>query len=132
LHRVHLGSSGLFSSPAKRSVFGTGQTALNLLVNLTNHKFKLIFELVFIETLVACGIWVFQKVLLQEIIMALFARSNVCFSVGEEIVGAERQEVKFADVFIIEVVTPGQTNEKGLIAVLAHQLVKLLLYMVHL
>ena len=55
--------------------------------------------------------------------MSVLAWPNVSLRVGEEVVGAEREQVELADVLIIEVISPRKANEEGFIAVFTHELV---------
>ena len=63
--------------------------------------------------------------------MATLTGTNVRLRVREQIVRTEAQQIKLAYVCIVEVVPLGQPDVEGFVPVLAHQLVKLLLDVIH-
>ena len=83
---------------ALRSVLCSGQTALDLGVHLSDHLCQLKDELVLILALVAFAVRICHELLLEEIIVAFLARSNVCLRVREQVVRAEGQQVEFANL----------------------------------
>ena len=117
--------------PTLRTILCSSKTTLNFLVNLGHHLCQLHYELVLIFSFKVLPIRIIDVLLLQEVIMALFARSDICLCVREEIIRTEGEEIELANVLIIEMISTGKTNEKWFIAVFSHELVKLLPYMIH-
>lgn len=102
LVRIHFVGSLLIGVPAsQRPVFRALERSLNFMVHLCNHRLKLLDELVLVLALVARHIGVIHKLLLQVVIVALFARADVRFRVGEQVVWAEAKQVKFADLQVV-------------------------------
>lgn len=116
---------------AHRSIFSPGETALDFLVNLTDHVFQLLDEFILVASLVPCVVGVLQKLVLQKVIMPFFTRTNVSLCIGEQVVGTEGAQVVLAYVRVVEVVASCQSYKQGLIAVLAHELVEFLFNMIH-
>ena len=63
--------------------------------------------------------------------MSALTRPNVSLRVGKEVVGAEREQVELADILVVEVVSPRQSNEQWFVAVFTHELVELLSDVIH-
>jgi hypothetical protein len=101
------------------------------LVNLTDHVFKLLDKFILVASFVSCVVWVLKKLVFQEVIVPLFARSDVSFGIREQIVRTERAQVVLADVRVIEVIAACQPDEQRLVPVLAHELVEFLLNVIH-
>ena len=106
-----------------RTIFSSGETTLDFLIHLGYHLCQLHNEFILVFSLVVLPIRVITVLFLQEIIMTLFTRPNVCLCVWEEVVRAEGKEVEFANVLVIEVVSASKTNEEWFVAVFAHELV---------
>ena len=84
--------------PTLRSILCSGQTALDLGINLCDHLCQLEDELVLVLALVVFAVRIRHELLLKEIIVAFFTRSNVCLRVREQVVWAEGQEVEFTNL----------------------------------
>ena len=63
--------------------------------------------------------------------MALLTGTDVVLGIGEEVVGAERDQIEFADPRVVKVISPSQPDVQGFVTVLAHQLVEFLANVVH-
>ena len=101
LEGVHLGlvlhlGGGIV--PALRSVLGPGETALDFLVNLGDHLSQLDDELVLVFALVALALTIVDELVLEEVVVPLFARADVRLRIREQVVRAEGEEVELADL----------------------------------
>lgn len=64
--------------------------------------------------------------------MSLFTGTDVCFGVGKQIVGTKGEQVKLADILVVEVITLGYSDEERFVPIFAHELVEFLLDEIHL
>jgi len=102
LVRIHFIGSLLIGVPAsQRPVFRALERSLNFMVHLCNHRLKLLDELVLVLALVARHIGVIHELLLQVVIVALLARADVRFRVGEQVVWAEAKQIEFANLQVV-------------------------------
>lgn len=76
-------------------------------------------------------VWVLKELVFQKVIVPLFTRADVSFGIREQIVRTEGAQIVLADVRVIEVVAASEPDKKGLVPVLAHELVEFLLYVIH-
>lgn len=88
-------------------------------------------KFILVASFVSCVVCVLKELIFQEVVVPLFTRADVSFGIREQIVGTERAQVVLADVRVIEVVAASQPDEKGLVPVLAHELVEFLLDVIH-
>lgn len=88
---VHLGLIDVLVLvlPALGTILSSGETPLDLLVDLRHHLGELHDELVLIFALEALSLSVVDVLLFQVIVMSALARPNVGLCVGEEVVRAE-------------------------------------------
>lgn len=128
-----------------RSVLGSDKTALDFLVNLSYHLSKLHYELVLVLAFITIAFSIIvDKLVFEEVVVALLAGPDVGFSVWEQVVRAEREQVEFTNlhdkvshynidtyVLVVEMVSSGQANEQRFVTIFAHQLVQLLPDVVH-
>jgi hypothetical protein len=63
--------------------------------------------------------------------MSSFTWADICFGVREQIVWAKGKQVKFANVLVVKMVSFGKSHPEWVVAILSHELVKLLSNMVH-
>ena len=88
-------------------------------------------ELFLIFPLVVFAVRIFQELLLQIIIMALFTRTNICFCVWKEVVWTEGEQIEFADVCLVKVVSCSKADKERLVTIFPHELIKLLADVIH-
>lgn len=99
LQLVHfIGNLGLLGEPAHGSILSPGKRSFDLEVDLRNHMVKLLNQLVYVATFVSAHVSVAFVLLLQVVVMALFARADVRLRVGEQVIGTEGQKVEFANL----------------------------------
>jgi len=121
LHRVDVQWVAFtLGQAAHRSVFSSGETALNFLVNLTDHVFELLDKFILVASLVPCVVCILKELVFQEVIVPLFTRTDVSLCIGEQVVGTERAQVVLADVRVVKVVAACQSDKQGFVPVLAH------------
>ena len=63
--------------------------------------------------------------------MALFTRPNICLCIWEEVVRTEGEQVEFADVCLVKVVSCCKANKERLVTIFPHELVELLADVIH-
>lgn len=144
LNLVHLGCSfDLLSDSAHGSVFSSLQRPFDFLVHLTDHEFQLLDQLFLVTALESGVLCVSHVLILQKVVMSLFAWSDVCLCVREQIIGTERQKIElanlksgslkyaFAYILVVKMVSLCYPNEKRFVAIFTHQLVEFLLNEVH-
>jgi hypothetical protein len=85
-------------SPTHGSIFRPLEGSLDLLVNLTDHEFKLLNEFLLVAALKTGVFWISHVLILQKVVMSLFTGTDVCFGVGKQIVGTKGEQVKLADL----------------------------------
>ena len=82
-----------------RSVLGSDKTALDFLVNLSYHLSKLHYELVLVLAFITIAFSIIvDKLVFEEVVVALLAGPDVGFSVWEQVVRAEREQVEFTNL----------------------------------
>lgn len=132
----------LLRQTAHGSALRPSERALDLHIDGSDHGLELSDEFVLVAAFVLGAVGVRLKLLLEEVVVALFAGANVRFRVRKEVVRAKSKQVEFADlkhtlrniktyVWVVEVVSAGDPDKEGLVPVLAHELVELLPNEVH-
>ena len=118
--------------PMDGSVLGTGETTLDLKVDLRYQLGQELNEFILIDALEVFPLGVRHELFFQEVVVALFTRTNVPFRVRKQIVRTERKQVELANVRVIKMISFRQPDKERFIPVLAHKLVELLPNVVHL
>ena len=99
LQLIHLvGSVILFGQAAHGSVLGPSERALDLHIDRSDHRLQLSDEFVLVAPLELRAVGVRLVLLLEEVVVALLARTYVRLRVWKEVVGAKAEQVVLADL----------------------------------
>mmetsp|Transcript_5725 Transcript_5725/g.9095 ORF Transcript_5725/g.9095 Transcript_5725/m.9095 type:complete len:270 (+) Transcript_5725:547-1356(+) len=104
-------------------VFRSDETLLDLGVHDRNHLRQVVQQNLLVTLLECLVIRVILELFLKELIVAVPARTLVVAGVGEEVIGAEAQQVVLAHFLLVEVITLVQADVQREVAVLTHELV---------
>lgn len=112
-------------------VFSSSDRFLDFGVYVLNHAGKMVDKVLFVLSSIVFSFWILLKQVFKEIIVTLLAWSCIVSCIWEQIIRTEADEIEFANVVVIEMISHLETDMQWIISILPHKLVKLFTNIVH-